>query len=133
MFRWYQHASKCYVFLSDVQLPGDVLDPLVFRVTWDIPFRRSKWVTRGWTLQELLAPPVVEFYSKDCKLLGTKVSLEREINEVMGIPIAALRGQRLSDFSIDERMQWAQLRETTVKEDKSYCLLGIFGIFLPLI
>jgi hypothetical protein len=84
-------------------------------------------------LQELLAPPVVEFFSKDGKQLGSKISLEQEIHDITQIPIAALRGQNLVDFSIEERMGWAAKRTTKLKEDEVYCLLGIFSVFLPLI
>jgi hypothetical protein len=133
MFRWYQRAAKCYVFLSDVQVPNEVVDTQSYRITWEDAFRRSRWFTRGWTLQELLAPASVGFFSKEGKQLGSKISLEQEIHEVTKIPIGALRGQRLSEFSVDERMSWAATRRTTIGEDKAYCLLGIFGIFMPLI
>ncbi|KAI0570449.1 hypothetical protein TUN199_11308 [Pyrenophora tritici-repentis] len=93
----------------------------------------NRWFTRGWTLQELLAPASVEFFSQDRKRLGSRLSLEQEIHNITGIPNDALRGQRLTEFSVKERMSWAARRTTTVKEDKVYCLLGIFGVFLPLI
>ncbi|KAH8813211.1 kinesin light chain 1, partial [Xylogone sp. PMI_703] len=133
MFRWYQRASKCYVYLSDILVSAKVTDAQAFRITWVEAFRRSRWFTRGWTLQELLAPPTVEFFSKNGKLLGNKILLEQEINQITRIPIEVLRGQSLSTFSIEERMSWAAERTTTLKEDKIYCLLGIFGVFLPLI
>jgi len=134
MFRWYQRAKKCYVYLSDVQIPEEVIDIRSFRITWEDAFRRSRWFTRGWTLQELLAPSTVEFFSKEGKRLGSKISLEREVHEITKVPVGALRGeQRLSDFSISERMSWAANRKTTLIEDKVYCLQGIFGIiFQPL-
>jgi hypothetical protein len=133
MFCYYQRASKCYVYLSDVQVPDEVTDAQAFRITWEDAFRRSRWFTRGWTLQELLAPPTVEFFSKDGKRLGSKISLEQEIHEITQIPIAALRGQSLIEFGVEERMSWAARRTTTFKEDEVYCLLGIFRVFLPLI
>jgi len=134
MFRWYQRASKCYVHLSDVQVPEEVIDAQSFRITWEDAFRRSRWFTRGWTLQELLAPSTVEFFSKDGKPLGSKISLELKIHEITKVPIGAIRGQqRLSEFSVPERMRWAANRQTTYEEDKVYCLLGIFDVFLPLI
>ncbi|KAH7060965.1 kinesin light chain 1, partial [Paraphoma chrysanthemicola] len=133
MFRWYQRASKCYVYLPDVVVPEEVADAEAFRITWTEAFRRSRWFTRGWTLQELLAPPCVEFFSKNGKRLGSRMSLEQEIHEITKIATEALRGQSLAGFSVEERMSWAAQRTTTLKEDKVYCLLGIFGVFLSLI
>jgi hypothetical protein len=134
MFRWYQRASKCYVYLSDVQVSGEVIDAQAFQIAWAEAFRRSRWFTRGWTLQELLAPAPanIEFFSKDGKRLGSRMSLEQEIHEITKIPIRALRGQSLVEFSVEERIGWAANRITTFKEDKVYCLLGIFRVFLPL-
>jgi hypothetical protein len=133
MFRWYQQAAKCYVYLWDVSIPKEVTDVQSYRITWEAAFRRCRWFTRGWTLQELLAPATVEFFSKEGKSLGSKISLEREIHEITGIPTGALRGQRLAEFDINERMAWAKERKTRLKEDRVYCLLGIFGVFMPLI
>lgn len=133
MFRWYQRATKCYVYLSDVHVPDEVIDAQAFRITWEDAFRRSRWFTRGWTLQELLAPAGVEFFSANGKKLGSKVTLEQEIHEITQISIRALRKYDLREFSVDERMSWVVGRRTTVKEDKAYCLLGIFDVFLPLI
>lgn len=133
MFRWYQRASKCYVYLSDVHVPDEVIDAQAFRITWEDAFRRSRWFTRGWTLQELLAPASVEFFSANSKQLGSKITLEQEIHEITQIPIRALRKYDLQEFSVDERMSWVAGRKTAVEEDRAYCLLGIFGVFLPLI
>jgi hypothetical protein len=133
MFRWYQRATKCYVYLSDVSVPKEVTDAKTFRISWEHAFRCSRWFTRGWTLQELLAPASVEFFSREGERLGSRVSLEQEIHEITGIPTEALRGQKLTRFSVEERMSWATGRTTTLKEDKVYCLLGIFGVFLSLI
>ncbi|KAF2740903.1 HET-domain-containing protein [Polyplosphaeria fusca] len=133
MFRWYQRATKCYVYLSDVHVPEEITDVQAFRITWIEAFRQSRWFTRGWTLQELIAPAQVEFFSKNGKRLGSKISLEKEVCGITKIPIAALRGKPLSDFSFDERISWSANRTTTIKEDKAYCLLGIFGVFMPLI
>jgi hypothetical protein len=133
MFRWYQGAASCYVYLTDVSVPEEVTDAEACRISWEQAFRRSRWFTRGWTLQELLAPASVEFFSREGTRLGSRISLEQEIHEITGIPIEALRGRELSKFSVEERMSWAAGRTTTLKEDKIYCLLGIFGVFLSLI
>jgi hypothetical protein len=129
MFRWYQNAKKCYVFLSDVE--NDTLESDSKHA-----FRQSKWFTRGWTLQELLAPPSVEFFSKGGAQLGDRESLKDTIHEVIGIPIEALSRSDFSDlsnFDIAKRFSWAENRRTTREEDGAYCLLGIFGIYMPLI
>lgn len=132
MFRRYQHAARCQVFLSDVVLPHDAPDLQLYHITWKSAFRRSRWFTRGWTLQELIAPPTVEFFSKEGKALGNKISLEHDLHEVTQIPVQALRESLLSDFSVNERMSWAAKRKTTTKEDQVYCLLGIFEVFIPI-
>jgi hypothetical protein len=133
MFRWYKRSSRCYVYLSDVFVPEKVPNAPDFPITWLERFRQSRWFTRGWTLQELLAPATVEFFSKEGKRLGDKISLEREIQQATKIPIEALRGKSFADFSVDERMSWAAARKTTLKEDQVYCLLGLFEVYLPLI
>jgi hypothetical protein len=133
MFRWYKSAAKCYVYLPDVEVPDGITDPSAYKITWSDAFQRSRWFTRGWTLQELLAPPVVEFFSKKGSKLGSKISFEREIHEITRIPEAALRTSDLSEFGVEERFRWTTGRVTTMPEDRAYCLFGIFGIFLPLI
>ncbi|KAJ4301473.1 hypothetical protein N0V90_003565 [Kalmusia sp. IMI 367209] len=128
MFRWYQNAACCYVYLSDVSTPDEANDEMA----WQAAFRKSQWFTRGWTLQELIAPRLVNFFSFEGKRLGSRSSLESMIHDITCIPVSALRGQRpLTEFSVEERMSWAAKRTTTFKEDKIYCLLGIFGVSLP--
>ncbi|KAN0072316.1 hypothetical protein V8E54_009245 [Elaphomyces granulatus] len=133
MFCWYRDAVKCYVYLADISRPTLDADGKSSQLPWESTFRKSRWFTRGWTLQELVAPASVEFFSKEGEKLGNKESLERHIHDVTGIPVKALRGSSLSDFGVPERMSWAEKRETTRKEDKAYSLLGIFNIYMPLI
>ncbi|KAL9615665.1 MAG: hypothetical protein Q9160_009349, partial [Pyrenula sp. 1 TL-2023] len=121
MFRWYGRAAKCYVYLSDVSLGED--DAQQLQPTWEMAFRASRWFTRGWTLQELLAPRSVEFYSSEGKRLGDRESLKLQIQEITGINAQALQGSPLSGFSIEERMLWASRRVTKLEEDKAYSLL----------
>lgn len=132
MFRWYRNAVKCYVYLADVSLDQEHSSQRAQRA-WEADFRASRWFTRGWTLQELLAPGIVEFFSSESVLLGEKNTLTNQIHEITGIPVSALQGTPLSYFSIEERMQWAANRSTKRKEDRAYCLLGIFDVFMPLI
>jgi hypothetical protein len=133
MFRWYREAAKCYVYLSDVSGPVFNPDNKSYHLPWEAAFRSSRWFTRGWTLQELIAPKTVEFFTKDGERLGDRVSLEQHISKVAGIPVEAFRGGALSSFSIAERMSWADKRETTQEEDKAYSQLGIFDVSMPLI
>ncbi|PMD32012.1 hypothetical protein L207DRAFT_590884 [Hyaloscypha variabilis F] len=131
MFRWYRNAAKCYVYLTDVSVEhGEHDDP---RRSWELPFRRSRWFTRGWTLQELIAPRSVEFFSAEGTPIGDKTSLEKDVHDITGIAIQALQGCPLEDFTVDERMTWAKTRRTTREEDKAYSLLGIFDVCMPLI
>jgi hypothetical protein len=133
MFRWYQNAAKCYVYLEDVLTPGiDAGNDSHLTSLWELSLRESRWFTRGWTLQELIAPKVVQFYSSDWDYIGSKVSLECEVSEITGIPVEALRECRLARFSTTERMSWGEKRHTMYDEDKVYSLFGIFGVFMPL-
>jgi hypothetical protein len=118
MFRWYQNAAQCYVYLWDVSTRDGLSESV-----WDAAFR-------GWTLQELIAPRNVTFFSREGKQLGDRRSLERKIHEITGIAIRALQAESLSTFTVDERLSWMQGRTTTRKEDKVYSLLGMFGIYL---
>ncbi|KAJ4860600.1 ankyrin repeats (3 copies) domain-containing protein [Trichoderma breve] len=125
MFRWYQCASICYAFLSDV--PSDDN----FRQKGS-KFQRSRWFQRGWTLQELLAPKTMRFY--EWRLLGNKGSMSTTIASITGIPRHYLLGiAALHTASVAQRMSWAAHRDTKRKEDLAYCLLGIFNITMPMI
>jgi hypothetical protein len=130
MFRWYQNATKCYVYLSDVSTKKRKAGGLSTEFTWEPAFRSSRWFTRGWTLQELLAPSIVEFFSQEWKKLGDKTSLKSLIHKTTSIPPEALEGTPLSQFSVNERLQWREGRTTKNEEDGAYSLLGIFGVDL---
>ncbi|PVH68303.1 hypothetical protein DL98DRAFT_564697 [Cadophora sp. DSE1049] len=93
MFRWYQKAARCYVYLSNVSTKK--------RKASDSS--TDNWFTRGWTLQGLLAPRSVEFFSRECEKLSDKRTLEQQIHEITRIPAAALREYPLSQFDVDER------------------------------
>jgi hypothetical protein len=116
MFDWYREAAKCYVYLSDVDSekdsvteqtnrPGFRRSKRIVRYWKTSPgsaFAQSRWFTRGWTLQELLAPGIVEFYSRDGVYIGSKETLESTISAITGISKRALRGHPLTRFSVDE-------------------------------
>jgi hypothetical protein len=100
---------------------------------WEQVFRSHRWFTRGWTLQELLAPGSVEFYNTNGVLLGDKRSLETIVHETTGIALLALQGRAMADFDSEERFKWAETRQTKKAEDWAYCLIGIFNVSMPLI
>ena len=104
MFGWYRNAAKCYVYLSDVPRYASDANDKFGQLPWESDFRKSRWFTRGWTLQELIAPASVEFFSKEGEQLGDKKSLERQIQEITGITAKALQGGSISHFSVNKRM-----------------------------
>jgi tetratricopeptide (TPR) repeat protein len=129
MFLWYRNAERCYTYLSDVSVL-DVKENSQ-QLDWEASFRASKWFTRGWTLQELIAPSSVEFFSCEGRRIGDKSSLEQMVHDITQIPIRALRNCPLNEFTVSDRMKWATSRVTTEPEDNVYCLLGILDISMP--
>jgi hypothetical protein len=128
MFRWYQDSERCYVYLSDISTNAGSDLPL-----WKRYFTKSRWFTRGWTLQELIAPNSVEFFSREGHLLGDKLSLTQTLSEVTGIAFEALEGTALDKFSVEDRLSWAAKRTTKREEDAAYSLLGLFDVHMPMI
>ena len=125
MFNWYILAEVCYALLDDVPVRDDI------RAAGS-RFRHARWHTRGWTLQELLAPALLVFLSADWTPIGTKYELCALVGECTGISAAFLtREKSIFDASIAERMGWAAHRKTTRVEDEAYCLFGIFNVNLP--
>ncbi|KAI1337248.1 HET-domain-containing protein [Xylariaceae sp. FL0016] len=107
MFQWYRKAEKCY----------------------EQSFGTSRWFTRGWTLQELVTPSAVDFFSREGTFMSNKRSLERHISERTGIPNRVLQGSSLSKCTVLERLAWAENRHTARPEDKAYSLLNIFYVY----
>jgi hypothetical protein len=121
MFDWYKNAIVCYVYLVDLPSNTSALTS-------------CRWFTRGWTLQEMLAPRRLDFYDMTWNLVGSKLSFIGTISKTTGIPPKVLLGDiALSDCSVAARMSWAASRQTTRVEDVAYCLLGIFDVNMPLI
>lgn len=134
MYRWYANAEKCYVFLPDVTLQSQtVASDQGLTSEWEDDFKKSRWFRRGWTLQELLAPKSVEFFSKEGLSLGDKSTFERQIAEVTGIPVTALRGTLLTTFTTKEKFSWQDRRITKKEEDRYYSLLGIMDVSMSVI
>ena len=127
MFSYYARAAVCYAFLRDV--PGGTL---MHALSVDTAFWNSVWHTRGWTLQELVAPKLVLFVSADWTVLGTKAEHATLLRRITRIPESVLRfEQDLADVDVAQRMSWAARRKTTRPEDEAYCLMGIFGVNMP--
>ncbi|KXH47134.1 HET domain-containing protein [Colletotrichum salicis] len=82
---------------------------------------KSTWFTRGWTLQELIAPCKIEFYDKSWNIIGSRINLSREIQSL------------LASIPVGRRMSWAAGREAKKVEDRAYSLLEIFGVSMPLL
>lgn len=137
MFDWYAGSSQCYAFLEDVVAGQFVLD---------LP--NSRWFTRGWTLQELIAPAEVTFYDGTWTTFGDRRILAQKISHITGIDLEVLRdgllvrryssrasyeAKSLDTLCVAKKMSWASSRSTTRREDIAYCLLGIFGINMPLL
>lgn len=135
MYRWYEASKVCYVYVEDARAPR--------HQNWDLgregiraALQQSRWATRGWTLQELLAPQVVQFYDGDWAFMGKKSDrvLQTALSEVTGIEIGVLSGQTTAaEVSVANRMKWASRRQTTRPEDAAYCLMGLFGVNMPLL
>ena len=137
MFRWYQNSAVCYAFLPDVsRYDGGILHApgLGIQRSFQEKFASSSWFTRGWTLQELLAPPKVVFFDDQWREIGTKSRLGDQIFKATGIGVGFLEGWTpISSASIAQRMSWMANRKTTRPEDTAYCLLGIFSVNMPLL
>ena len=127
MYTWYKKAEICYAYLADVHATsGSEMDKAAFT--------KSRWFKRGWTLQELIAPSEIVFFSSEWIELGTKSSLCEEIAAITGVSASILTHKTLvTSASIAKRMSWASNRETTRVEDVAYCLMGLFEVNMPLL
>ena len=136
MYKWYQNAEICFVFLPDVE-PIPSTEPE--QKFLEEQFLTSKWFTRGWTLQELLAPSQVLFFNTAFEFFGGKCtvddypSLSPSISRATGISSDALDASRIFEFCIAQKMSWASQRQTSREEDLAYCLLGLFDVNMPLL
>jgi hypothetical protein len=123
MFQWYRQSAICYVYLADVQH------------TDGLELAHSRWLTRGWTLQELIAPADVRFYDQSWCFIGLKSerSMQECLTGATGIEASILLGGPLEYVPIARKMSWAANRSTTRVEDAAYCLLGLFDVNMPLL
>jgi hypothetical protein len=125
MFKWYENSQVCYTYLNDVPVGED-------HERENSAFRNSKWFTRGWTLQELLAPQTVVFFSHGWFEIGTRTSLGPLISAITNIGENHLnKGSHIP--STAQKFSWASRRQTLRIEDTAYCLMGLFGVNMPLL
>lgn len=132
MFRWYKKAYICYAYMSDTPATP-VNSSWEASESWTEKFRASRWFTRGWTLQELIAPNHLIFISQDWVTIGTKYGLYNEIEAATNIPKDVLRTGNFENSSVAQRMSWAANRSTTRKEDVAYSLMGLFDVYMPML
>lgn len=127
MHLWYQKAEICYAYLADVHTVGNA-------VTLTSTFAKSLWFSRGWTLQELIAPANLVFFSHDWIEIGKKSNLCNILADITGVDVGILTGMKpLESASVAKRMSWASFRETTRTEDIAYCLMGLFAVNMPML
>ncbi|KAI0803749.1 HET-domain-containing protein [Xylaria sp. FL0064] len=127
MYAWYRNSAICYAYLADVRLEWGAS-------ALSGELRNSRWFTRGWTLQELLAPEKVVFFNASWMALADRQQLADVIHDITRIHVGALRDwNTIQDYSVAQRMSWAAGRQTTREEDIAYSLLGIFDINMPLL
>ena len=139
MYQYYRNAAECYAFLSDVY-DAKSADSEKGKL------QHSKWFTRGWTLQELLAPSRVIFINKKWKVGGHKCpeapaakchcdwdtkALNISLAHITGIPISIINGQ-VDIRTIPSKVvcEWITNRNTTRVEDLAYCLIGLLRVTL---
>ncbi|KAI6018864.1 heterokaryon incompatibility protein-domain-containing protein, partial [Pisolithus marmoratus] len=128
MYRWYHKSQKCYAYLNDVE---DSFPTKQDFSRFDKTNGWPAWFSRGWTLQELIAPKHVEFFNKNWVFIGNKESLAETLEKITRIPIDVLRGGlNRRHFCVAQIMSWAADRKTTRVEDRAYSLLGLFDVVI---
>ncbi|KAK2605818.1 hypothetical protein QQS21_003772 [Conoideocrella luteorostrata] len=121
-FQWYRNCEVCIVHLSDLQYQRDEVGGI------EDQLRRCRWMQRSWTLQELMAPHIVQFYDTKWTLIGTNWSLLATLSTITRIDTPVLNdAECLSNFSVTRKMSWAASRSASQVEDVAYSLLRIFG------
>ncbi|KIK28180.1 hypothetical protein PISMIDRAFT_606770 [Pisolithus microcarpus 441] len=130
MFRWYKNSKRCYTYLHDTTDFPTAPDTVTFAESHGWP----QWFSRGWTLQELIAPDDLRFYNKDWTEIGNKRSKATELEQITRVPASVLK-DGLSSYSpsFAEVMSWAAERTTAVVEDEAYSLLGLLGVNMPML
>ncbi|KAF9472756.1 hypothetical protein BDN70DRAFT_818194, partial [Pholiota conissans] len=127
MYKWYHGSDVCIAYLGESQFISDI--------------HRDTWFTRGWTLQELVAPAVIKFCNRDWDYFSPD-TIETDTYSYSDASIVAqiinqiskatsITENELSGFhqlSLSRQMQLAATREVTREEDTAYSLMGIFDV-----
>ncbi|KIM60329.1 hypothetical protein SCLCIDRAFT_58566, partial [Scleroderma citrinum Foug A] len=121
MYRWYENSKICYAYLHDFE-------------GWSFPTKQNMWFSRGWTLQELIAPRKLQFFNKQWKSIGTKRTHADDLNKVTRVPVDILMDGLTSNRPcVAQIMSWAASRKTTRIEDQAYSLLGLLDVNMPML
>ena len=127
MYEYYKQSTICYAYLFDVNSDEDIYSV-------GSTFRSSQWFTRGWTLQELIAPANITFFAKDWSVISQKSEISKVLHEITNVMEEVLLHRRdVVDVCIAQKMHWASNRRTTRIEDRAYSLIGLFNVSLPII
>ncbi|KAL8662320.1 MAG: hypothetical protein Q9202_004849 [Teloschistes flavicans] len=133
MYRWYKGAEVCWAYLADVLITSDGYDNDERLALRHAQFLASQWFTRGWTLQELLAPRELIFLDRNWKTIGSKKSLKDDVSQAAHITKRDLTVYDARQLSIAKKLSWLSRRKTTRVEDMAYCMLGLCGVNMPLL
>ena len=133
MYRWYKNSTVCYTYLHDVaglSLPT-VRDYEKYPKSKGWP----EWFSRGWTLQEMIAPSNLQFFNKDWQpISGDKRTLSSILEEITRVPRRILT-DGLSSYRpcVAQIISWAADRTTTRVEDRAYSLMGLLDVNMPVL
>ncbi|KAI6044460.1 HET-domain-containing protein [Pisolithus marmoratus] len=131
MYKWCADSRRCYAYLQDVETSDISAEPdsNMFPKSNGLP----KWFSRGWTLQELVAPKDIRFFNSRWKFIGDKKSLVHVLNWITQIPLHVLEEGLLSKRpSVAQITSWASHRSTAREEDRAYSLMGLLGVHMPM-
>ena len=132
MYRWYENSRICYAYLHDV--PGSSFPVVRDQAKYPKSKGWPEWFTRGWTLQEMIAPKDVQFFNKDWHPIGDKRTLAPTLQTITRVPQQILKEGLSSDRPcVAQIMSWAANRTTTRVEDRAYSLMGLLDVNMPML
>ena len=126
MYRWYANAKVCYAYLHDVD--GSSFPTNKAKKKYPRSNGWPEWFSRGWTLQEMIAPRNLQFFNKDWQPIGDKKRLAQTLDTITGVPVHILTGGLDANRPVDQIMSWAANRTTKLDEDRAYSLMGLLGV-----